>query len=145
MEDWAARISEIMSARGITAAEIARACKIQPGSVSGWFGGGKATKMISGDNLVAAARRLGTTAEFIMTGNNNLPVQSHDERLDSDKLAIVLEVVEGAIADSRKRVPREIKARMIKRVYEGQHQLSADTAPAVQQALAAVLESFAED
>lgn len=145
MEEWARRITEIMTERRTTAADIARACKIKPGSVSGWFGGGKATKMISGDNLVATAKHLGTTAEYIMTGAPPPSAQSHVERLDSDKLAIVLAVVEGAIADSRKRVPREIKARMIKRVYEGQHQLSAETAPAVQQALAAVLESLAED
>ena len=68
METWAVRIQELMRDRDMSAADLARACKIQPGSISGWFGGGKPTKMISGDNLVAAAQALGTTAEYIMTG-----------------------------------------------------------------------------
>lgn len=68
MEPWAKRIHELMTDGGYSQAELARACGIKPGSVSGWFGQGKPTKMISGDNLVAAASLLGTTAEYLMTG-----------------------------------------------------------------------------
>lgn len=66
---WAQRISDLLAADPTkTPAGLARACGIKSGSVSGWFGKGKPTKMISGDNLVAAAAYLGVTPEYIMTG-----------------------------------------------------------------------------
>jgi len=65
--------------------------------------------------------------------------------LDADKLALVLGIVEGAIADSRKRVPADFKARMIKRVYESQPTVSPDSAAAVQSALAGLLETIGND
>ncbi len=142
MEPWAARIKESLDAQGLSQAELARACKIGAGSVSGWFGQGKPTKMISGDNLVAAASFLGISPEFIMTGRGAGNSPSQSVGLDLDKLSIVLAVVEGAIADSRKKVPASFKARMVKRVYESQHQLSAETADAVKAALASLLETM---
>lgn len=142
MEDWAKRIHARMLEMGKIPADLARACKVKPASVSGWFGqGAKPTKMISGDNLVAAASFLGTTAEFIMTGRQP-PPPSHSTGLDTDKLATVLSVVEGAIRDSGKRVPPAFKARMIKRVYDSQHTLTPDSAGAVQDALAGILETI---
>lgn len=73
------------------------------------------------------------------------PRASQSTGLDADKLALVLGVVEGAIADSRKRVPTEFKARMIKRVYESQPTLNADSASAVQAALAGILETVGSE
>ena len=68
---WSQRILDVLAEHpDKSAAGLARACNIGQGSVSGWFGKGKPTKMISGDNLVAAARYLGTTPEWIMTGRN---------------------------------------------------------------------------
>lgn len=142
MEIWAERIHERMVAAGKKPVDLARACGIKPGSVSGWFGQGKPTKMISGDNLVSAAAFLNTTAEYIMTGRNGAAVPSQPVGLDLSKLSTVLAVVEGAVRDSRKDVPIEFKARMIKRVYESQHALSADSASAVQAALAGLLETL---
>ena len=103
MEDWATRIYERMAAAGKTQADIARACKIKPGSVSGWFGQGKPTKMISGDNLVATAQLLGTTAEYIMTGRITIggrPQQSQPEGLDDATLAQGVELLY-LMADAR--------------------------------------------
>lgn len=142
MEPWARRIKESLEAQGLSQAELARACKLGAGSVSGWFGQGKPTKMISGDNLVAASAFLGLTAEYIMTGRPGPAAPSHSMGLDLDKLSTVLAVVEGAIADSRKKVPAQFKASMIKRVYESQQGLSADTADAVRAALASLLETM---
>lgn len=64
--------------------------------------------------------------------------------LDADKLTLVLSLVEGAIADSGKSVEPKFKARMIKRVYEDQHALSAEAASAVRLALAGLLETVGE-
>lgn len=147
MEDWAERIEKLMAAKGKTQADIARACKIKPGSVSGWFGGGKATKMISGDNLVATAGLLETSAEYIITGKNGRLSGSPSQPmgLDLEKLSLTLSVVEGAIADSRKKVPPKFKANMIKRVYESKEPLTAESAVAVQAALAGILENLGDE
>lgn len=109
MEMWAVRIQELMRDRRLSAADLARACKIQPGSVSGWFGGGKATKMISGDNLVAAAQALGTTAEYIMTGRGRPATgavgASQAERQDDATIIQGLELLY-LLADARPDDPR---------------------------------------
>lgn len=92
MEPWARRIEKRMLERGETIASLARACKVKSASVSGWYGrGAKPTQMIIGDNLVAAAAFLHTTAEWIMTGKGveDLSVgQSHAARLDRHKVAV---------------------------------------------------------
>lgn len=88
---WSQRIAALLAEQGKTAAGLARACDIKPGSVSGWFGGGKPTKMISGDNLVAAASYLGTTPEWIMTGRN--PASGSE----SQPVSVDLEMLKSAI------------------------------------------------
>jgi|GEM_PF-2350704 len=93
MEKWAERIHERMIDAGKLAADLARACGIKPGSVSGWFGQGKPTKMISGDNLVMVAQYLGTTAEYVMTGRGAVVGPSHSARPDFEKLASAVYVV----------------------------------------------------
>src|ERR1044072_5143730 len=79
-------------------------------------------------------------APFI--GGSKLARASQPVGLDVGKLATVLAVVEGAVKDSGKEVPAAFKARMIQRVYESQHALSADSASAVQAALAGLLETL---
>jgi hypothetical protein len=145
MEPWAERIHERMTAIGKKPVELARACGIKAGSVSGWFGQGKPTKMISGDNLVSAASFLGISPSFIMTGREDGPIASQSVGLDIEKLSTVLAVVEGAIKDSRKTVPPAFKARMIQRVYDSRHALTAESADAVQAALAGLLETLGTD
>lgn len=93
METWAERIHERMTAAGKKPADLARACGIKAGSVSGWFGQGKPTKMISGDNLVAAAGYLGTTAEYVMTGRGGLIGPSQSQRLDDANMAQGVELL----------------------------------------------------
>lgn len=95
MENWAQRIHSLLLASGKSQAELARACGIKAGSVSGWFGQGKPTKMISGDNLVAAAQFLESTAEYIMTGRT-AATPSQPQRLDAERLAILFDEVDSA-------------------------------------------------
>jgi len=89
---WAQRISDLLDTfPEKSAAGLARACGIKQGSVSGWLGGGKPTKMISGDNLVAAAAYLETTPEYIMTGR-------HPARLsESQPVGLDLEMLRSSI------------------------------------------------
>jgi hypothetical protein len=85
---WAQRIADLLQADpSKSRGGIARACGIKEGSISGWLGGGKPTKMISGDNLVATAAYLGCSPEYIMTGKNahSFP-QSHAVSLDLEML-----------------------------------------------------------
>lgn len=71
MEKWAERIQEQIAAKGLNLQGLAKACgKSQP-SVWQWFNDSEskpATKMIMADNAVAAARYLGTSVEYLMTG-----------------------------------------------------------------------------
>ena len=101
MEDWAQRIKTKLEEIGGNQADLAKACGIRPGSVSGWFGGGKATKMISGDNLVSVAEYLGTSAEYIITGREDgRSTRSHVVGMDAPTLAQALELLH-LMADAR--------------------------------------------
>lgn len=134
---WAQRISDLLSADPAkTPAGLARACGIKGSSVSGWFGkGSKPTKMISGDNLVAAAAYLGVTPEYIMTGRNILRngttadhvAQSEETRLDPEMISIVHEALRKAYAKELGR-PFDIEkdpARFV-RAYQFRNRLSRD-------------------
>lgn len=77
MTPWAERLHSLMTAAGKTQADLARACRIKPGSVSGWFDKGKPTKMLAGDNLVAVAALVESTAEYIITGKAANPYETH--------------------------------------------------------------------
>lgn len=105
-----------MVAKGLKTVDLARACGIQAGSVSGWFGKGKPTKMISGDNLVAVADFLGVSPRWVMTGIGDGEPSQH-VRLDENKLAELILGVDAIIAEQRKRVPPRLRARIIAASY----------------------------
>lgn len=96
MEPWAERIEAVLRegrARGLTKTGLAKACgKAQP-SISQWFNDNEskpATQMIMADNLIAAARYLGVTPEWIMTGSdwfNRGAEASQPVRMDVSKIA----------------------------------------------------------
>lgn len=91
MEPWAKRIHERMRNLGKTQAELAKACGIKESSISGWFGkGSRPTRMISGDNLVLAAKFLGVTPEWIIIGKGQPEIaqQSHSQAVRLDPLMI---------------------------------------------------------
>lgn len=96
---WAQRIDDLLKADPTKSpAALARACDIKGGSVSGWFGKGKPTKMIRGDNLVAAAAYLGTTPEYIMTGRQSAVAgQSHAVNMDLEMLKSAIVSVKEAL------------------------------------------------
>lgn len=91
---------------------------------------------------------LGLSIEYLNTGKGSLGLAapaSQPAGLDLAKLELVLEVVEGAIQDSRMKVPLKFKANMLKRVYESPQMLTIDTAGTVRAALAGILETMSDD
>lgn len=72
MEKWAERIKAALDANPeLDMPGLARATSTRPPSIHQWFNeqpSKPTTKMITGDNLVAAARYVGMSAEEIMTG-----------------------------------------------------------------------------
>ncbi len=66
MSSLASRISERLQATGISPAELARACKVKPPSVSDWISGN--TKTIKGENLLRAAHALQCSPHWLATG-----------------------------------------------------------------------------
>lgn len=96
---WAQRIFDLLTADPTkTITGLARACGISQPSVSNWFGKGTPTKMISGDNLVAAATYLNTTPEYIMTGRQAAPLsESHAVGLDLEMLKSAIISVKEAL------------------------------------------------
>lgn len=96
MEPWAKRIKQLLDegrSRGLTQTGLAKACGRSQPSLSQWFNDSEskpATQMILGDNLVAAARYLGVTPEWIMTGSDSrvtgIP-DSQPERLSATTIA----------------------------------------------------------
>ena len=97
MEPWAKRIFDLLQegkAEGRSQKALAKACGLSQTSISQWFsdtGNKPATRMIMGDNLIAAARYLGTTPEYIMTGVGG--PSSHGMGLDPDTLAAAIKLV----------------------------------------------------
>ncbi len=94
MSEWGKRIARRMSDVGVNQTELATACGIKPPSVNGWVSG--ETKMIDGQNLVLAARRLNTSPEWIMTGRG-VTEQSQDTGWDLSMLSEALVSLDKAI------------------------------------------------
>lgn len=100
MEPWAQRIQRRMTELGLKQTDLARACGLKDSSISGWFGkASKPTRMIGGDNLVAVARYLRTTPEWIITGKGSpdaQPSHSQSARLDARTFHIVARAMQDA-------------------------------------------------
>lgn len=97
MKDWAKRIKVLADKAGLTNSELGRACNptVKPNSVAQWFGEIKdkaPTGDIKGSNLVDVARKLGVTAEFIMTGR-----ESQSVSIDPETIAHAFVAVEKAL------------------------------------------------
>ncbi len=101
MEPWAERIQSRMTELGFKPTDLARACGIKDSSISGWFGrASKPTRMISGDNLVAVARYLRVTPEWIITGKGQqeaLASHSQTARLNRHTFHIVARAMQDAL------------------------------------------------
>lgn len=107
------------SKKGLNVPGLAKACgKTQP-TVWQWFNDSDSkpsTKMIMADNAVAAARYLGTSVEYLMTGEDQLGAQSHSTGLDVERLAMLTEEVERGAAGLVKLSPRS-KAAIVSALY----------------------------
>ena len=66
MSSLADRIKQRLDDVGLTAAELARACKVKPPSVWAWLSGD--TKTIKGENLLRAAQALQCSPHWLATG-----------------------------------------------------------------------------
>lgn len=93
MQDWAKRIKSRLDAGkadGLSQVGLAKACKKSQPSINQWFNDADskpATVMIMADNLMAAAKYLGTSPTWIMTGKEDL---SHLQRLTSSTIAATI-------------------------------------------------------
>lgn len=127
MEPWAQRIYDEMARLGVKQAELAAACHIKPGSVSGWFGGGKLTKMISGDNLLLVAERLNLQPKWIMTGKGPKSASGYVSSvgLDPDMVAESHAALRNSYEDENRVYRIEDDPARFVRVYDLRASLSA--------------------
>jgi transcriptional regulator with XRE-family HTH domain len=117
------RLSVAMRDASVTAADLARACKIKPPSVSDWLSG--ETKSIRGSNLLAAARLLGVNPEWLDTGQGprdaptSAPGHSQSVRLDPEILLDIAETLNDRYAlEGGFNLASEAGAREFARAYE---------------------------
>lgn len=85
------RLKKAMDDAGVSQAELARACKVKPPSVNGWLSG--KSKFLRGENLLAAARALRVSQDWLATGrgemcNDAAPVEPGDEFVPVERVNI---------------------------------------------------------
>ncbi|WP_197328698.1 LexA family transcriptional regulator [Ralstonia syzygii] len=67
------RLQLAMKEAGVSQAELARACGVKPPSVHGWLSG--KSKFLRGENLLAAARALNVSQEWLATGKGPMRLE----------------------------------------------------------------------
>lgn len=84
------RLRAAMSASGVSQAELARRCGVKPPSVSGWLSA--KAKFLRAENLLAAAKVLGVSEQWLATGAGDMHVDhikpGSDQEL-SDNMILV--------------------------------------------------------
>lgn len=131
MEKWAERIKGRLDAgrvRGLTQVGLARACGISQPSVSQWFNptdSKPATRMIQGDNLIAAARYLGVSPEWIVTGHGPAEA-SQSVGLDLRTLQTAIVSVKEALRRAELELDAFVAAPLIAFAYRERLALPAD-------------------
>lgn len=107
----AQRLTNAMAIKGISQAELARACNVKPPSVHGWLSG--KAKFLRGENLLLAAAALGVSQQWLATGEGAMQAAAGSAPVaiapsQPPALSQALEVVVAALAkvpvDSRKAV-----------------------------------------
>lgn len=89
MEKWAERIAERMKERGVTDAALSAAIKVSQPAVFQWFrsySGKPTTKMITAENLLAVARYLDLSPEWILHGRGPREVRGKVSTLPEAEL-----------------------------------------------------------
>ena len=83
----------------VSQAALARACGIKPPSVSNWLDG--RTKALEGANLLAAAKALGVTPEWLATGSGpmkNSQAESQGVGQDAERMRAAAKFLEDLFA-----------------------------------------------
>lgn len=93
MSNLADRVKERMAAVGVGPADLARAAKVKPPSVSNWISG--RTKQIKGENLLLAAAVLQCSPRWLATGMGS-PAVTADEARDQTVRYIADPLIEEA-------------------------------------------------
>lgn len=117
---WGDRIREQRKRLGISQTELAAACGIKQPSVSAWESGD--SLMIDGVNLVAVARKLRVTPEWVMTGRDPSPA-SHSLELDLDMLKSAIVAVKEALRAFGLELDAFVAAPMIAFAYRERQRL----------------------
>ena len=111
----AQRLTNAMAIKGISQAELARACNVKPPSVHGWLSG--KAKFLRGENLLLAAAALGVSQQWLATGEGAMQADAGSAPVaiapsQPPALSQALEVVVAALAkvpvDSRKAVADDL-------------------------------------
>lgn len=128
------RLDIAMRDASVIAADLARACGIKPASVSDWITG--KTKTIKGANLLAAARLLGVTPEWLSTGRGPRTAPGRDSqlvRLDPSMIAITHRVLrdlyKSDLGDDTFCIEDDVSAARFVQVYALRAGLSARPSP----------------
>jgi transcriptional regulator with XRE-family HTH domain len=79
------RLERAMKQAGVSQAELARACKVKPPSVHGWLNG--KAKFMRAENLLAAAKRLKVSQDWLATGVGSMCPQLGSGTSISDAVA----------------------------------------------------------
>lgn len=74
------RLQLAMREAGVSQAELARACSVKPPSVNGWLSG--KSKFLRGENLLAAAKALGVSQNWLATGKGPMHTRQGDENTE---------------------------------------------------------------
>lgn len=74
------RLQLAMREAGVSQAELARACSVKPPSVNGWLSG--KSKFLRGENLLAAAKALGVSQNWLATGKGPMHTRPGDENTE---------------------------------------------------------------
>ena len=138
----AQRLTNAMAIKGISQAELARACNVKPPSVHGWLSG--KAKFLRGENLLLAAAALGVSQQWLATGEGAMQADAGSAPVATapsqpPALSQALEVVVAALAkvpvDNRKAVADDLSLlAMAPDSSETLARLAASLAPARQEA-----------
>lgn len=131
MSDWGDRIKARREELGESQVELARACAVRPPSVNDWESG--KTKTIEGGNLLAAARFLRVTPDWIIYGKEPKETEvspSQARRLDLANLIAAYQLLRGTYADEGKVYDLEAEPDLLQTVYERLVALRSPPTPA---------------
>jgi len=135
---FSANLRRIRLSKGMTQEALAEAC--------GWSGQSRIANYESSlpkarepkvSEVPLLVKALGTTVAELFGEQTSQP-----QRLDSEKLADLLETVEAAIIQSRRQIPARTKARIVAALYADEQASAAASPQAVQTALSSILSSL---